>query len=90
MSVDLDTSIGAAKAYLATRRMNYVRTFSGHPAKKVLADLACFCRANASTFHPDRAVQSKMDGRREVWLRIQQHIRLSDFELWTMFAEGDA
>ena len=90
MSVDLDTSIAAAKAYLATRRMNYQRTFTGMPAKMVLADLARFCRANASTFHTNPAVQSKMDGRREVWLRIQQHIRLNDLELWQLFAEGDS
>jgi hypothetical protein len=89
MSIDLASSIEQAKAYLATRRMNYVRTFDGHPGKMVLADLARFCRANASTFHEIPAVQSKMDGRREVWIRIQHHLRLNDFELWQLFSEGD-
>ena len=26
------------------------------------------------------------EGRREVWLRIQQHLQLSDEQLWTLFA----
>lgn len=89
MSVDLNTSIKLAKSYLATRRMNYVRTFDGYPPRMVLADLARFCRANASTFHADEAVRNQLVGRREVWLRIQQHIRLNDQELWQLFAEGD-
>jgi hypothetical protein len=47
----------------------------------VLADLAKFCRANRSTFHPDPHVAARLDGRREVWLRITQHLNLSTDDL---------
>jgi hypothetical protein len=74
---------------LQSRKANYVRAFAGGPAKVVLGDLARFCRANASTFHENPAIQAKLDGRREVWLRIQQHLQLNDAELWRLLTEGD-
>lgn len=48
---------------------------------EVLADLARFCRAHESTFHPDARVHAQMEGRREVWLRITEHLGLSPEEL---------
>lgn len=48
----------------------------------VLEDLAKFCRANQTTFHPDARLHAVLTGRHEVWLRIQQHIRLPEAELW--------
>lgn len=43
----------------------------------VLEDLAKFCRATETTFHPDPRVHAALEGRREVFLRIQQHLQLS-------------
>lgn len=53
-------------------------------ARIVLEDLARFCRANSSTarFAPtgalDPIASAKLDGRREVWLRIMSHLHLDD------------
>jgi hypothetical protein len=73
--------------FLSARRTNYVRTFSNPPGQEVLIDLAKFCRAFESTFHPDPRVHAVMEGRREVWLRIQQHLQLTDAELWAKFGQ---
>jgi len=75
-----------AREFLARRRTAYAKTFNGVFADEVLADLAKFCRANETTFHPDERVHAVLEGRREVWLRIQQHLNLSDEDLWRIFA----
>lgn len=74
-----------AQAFVAARRTDYVRTFNTPHGEKVMADLAKFCRANESTFHPDPRVHAALEGRREVWLRLRQHMDLSDQELWALF-----
>ena len=62
---------------LIRRHQDYVQTFKGPVPDRVLADLARFCRANESTFHPDPRVHAVLEGRREVWLRIQKYLRLT-------------
>lgn len=62
---------------LVRRHQDYVQTFNGPVPERVLADLARFCRAGESTFHPDARVHAVLEGRREVWLRIQKYLRLS-------------
>lgn len=74
-----------AKRFLAERRTDYIRTFDTPHGAKVLADLAKFCRAQESTFHPDARVHAVAEGRREVWLRIAQHLNLSEDDLWRAF-----
>lgn len=74
----------AARRFLTTRRQAYITAFEGIPGEKVLADLAKFCRAHGSTGHPDPYMAARMDGRREVWLRIQEHLNLSDEDLWKL------
>jgi hypothetical protein len=51
----------------------------------VLNDLAAFCRANKSTFHEDPRAHAVLEGRREVWLRIQQHLQLDEDALWKIY-----
>lgn len=70
------------RAFIFGRRAAYVRTFNNPGAQPVLEDLATFCRAAESTFDPDPRVAAVLEGRREVWLRIQQHLRLSPEELF--------
>jgi len=74
----------SAKAYLEQRRLAYLRTFKAEDAdtRVVLHDLARFCRAEESTFHPDARVSAQLDGRREVYLRIMQHLNLTEEQLW--------
>ena len=85
--------IDKLRVALNERRYAYQKTFNGPLAEVVLKDLARFCRAHESTFHDNERVQSKMDGRREVWLRVQEHLRLSPDDLWTLYSgrppEGD-
>lgn len=57
----------------------------GIPAKKVLEDLAKFCRAKESTFHEDPRIHAVLEGRREVYLRIMQHLELSTDELLALY-----
>lgn len=79
--------VNMARNYLARRRTAYVKTFQGPFGEEVLADLAKFCRANQSTFHPDPRVHAVAEGRREVWLRISQHLNLTDDQLWRMYGQ---
>lgn len=75
-----------AKGYLARRRHAYVNVFNldSDQVAIILEDLAKFCRAHSSTFHPDPRVHAALEGRREVWLRIQQHLQLDDETLWRL------
>ncbi len=50
-------------------------------ASEVLRDLSVFCRAHEPTFHPDPRVEGILQGRREVWLRIQNYSHLKTDEL---------
>jgi hypothetical protein len=79
--------IERARQFLARRRTAYVKTFQGPFGEEVLADLARFCRANQSTFHSDPRVHAVAEGRREVWLRISQHLNLTDDQLWRMYGQ---
>ena len=75
-------TVDRLRNFLGSRQTAYKQTFTGPHAETVLADLAAFCRANQSTFHPDARVSAALDGRREVILRILDHINLSPDELF--------
>ena len=73
--------------FLARRRTAYIKTFLNNVyGQEVLEDLAKFCRATQSTFHPDPRVHAIAEGRREVFLRIQSHLQLTDDQLWQMYS----
>lgn len=80
------TLLPRIRDYISRRRLAYVRTFTGPFAEEVLEDLAHFCRANESCFHQDPRAHAVAEGRREVWLRIQKHLQLTDEQLWAMHA----
>ena len=69
-----------AKGLMSKRKAAYRAVFDVSAAKtpEVLKDLAKFCRANESTFHPDPRMHALLEGRREEWLRIKDHIELTD------------
>ena len=75
--------------FLATRATAYRRVFAGPNADVVLRDLAKFCRAGKSTFHPDPHIAARLDGRREVWLRVQDHVHLSNDQLMKLYGGTD-
>src|SRR5262245_45645727 len=49
--------------------------------EQALRDLAKFCRADASCFDPDPRIHAALEGRREVWIRINDFLTLSPEEL---------
>lgn len=52
--------------------------------KDVLKDLARFCRAHDSTFLPDARAHAVLEGRREVWLRIQEYLNMTVDEIYEL------
>jgi hypothetical protein len=76
-----------ARAYLWHRALAYKRIFLGHgtDTDEVLTDLARFCRANESTYHPDPRMSDILCGRREVWTRLMHHLKLTDEQLWDLY-----
>lgn len=79
-----------AKAVLHNRQGDYLSVFdlNSDAAIQVLMDLAKFCRAHESTFHADPRIHALMEGRREVWLRIAEHLNLDMDTLWSLYGEG--
>jgi hypothetical protein len=79
--------IEKARRFLTNRKAAYCRVFNQeeNDARVVLADLAQFCRAHSSTYHPDVTQAGRLDGRREVWLRIEQHLQLTPDELYALY-----
>lgn len=76
-----------AARFINRRATAYRTTFTGiGPSRVVLEDLSKFCRANESTFHPDSHVAARLDGRREVWLRVMQHLNLTQEELFRLYS----
>lgn len=92
MSKTKQDVIDKARDLLNTRQQAFNQVFSleGQHTKRVLEDLAKFCRAEESTFHPDARVHAVIEGRREVWLRIQRHLNLSPEELFEYYLGKEA
>lgn len=63
--------------FLRRRKMHYCLTFDSPHGVAVLKDLARFCRAAETEFHPDPRVHAVLSGRREVFLRIIKHTTLT-------------
>lgn len=79
-----------AKQLLSLRQQDYQKTLdlqSPH-ALRLLEDLAKFCRASRSTFDPDPRVHAVLEGRREVWLRIEKHLGLNPEQLLKIYYGG--
>lgn len=82
----LAQTVRAFKAKLQGKSLAYHRVFDRNSpyAHEVLADLARFCRAHESTFHADARLHAVLEGRREVWLKIEKMLNLSPDELYTL------
>ena len=87
----LKEKIEKVKSFLFARQQAYVQVFSKEDlaVDAVLKDLEKFCRANESTFHADPRVHAVLEGRREVYLRIQHHLKLNSDELWKLYGRSD-
>lgn len=79
------------RGLIQSRSVAYSQTFlkdSVH-VKTVLKDLAKFCRAHESTFNADARLHAVLEGRREVWLRIEEHLNLSIDEIYDLHKVKD-
>jgi hypothetical protein len=82
-----ETSV--AKDFLLERQRAYQKLFgnkSDPAVKLVLQDLARFCRKSASCFSENPRLHSLFEGRREVCLRIDEHVDLSFEDLWEIYS----
>jgi len=68
------------------RKRDYRLTFAPEAGQNVLADLAVFCRAAETCYHDDPRKHAVLEGRREVWLRIQNHLNLTPEQLYVLYA----
>jgi hypothetical protein len=79
------------KQYLHGRKIAYCQVFNpeSQAVQRVLKDLAIFCRANESCFHADPRVHAVAEGRREVYLRILEHVKMDPETFWTKYGRED-
>ena len=76
--------------FLRGRKRAYQLTFGreNQAAQVVLMDLSQFCRAAESCVMPgDHDRTLLLEGRREVFIRIQQHLNLSSEELMQLYSQ---
>ena len=66
---------------VAQLKTAYQITFSGEGGAAVLVDLGRFCRADEPCWSEDQRHHARLEGRREVWLRIQAELKLPEEEL---------
>ena len=70
--------------FMRGRKHAYQLAFGTPAGQNVLIDLARFCRASETCFDADPRKHAVLEGRREVWLRIQNHLGLSGEELMAL------
>ena len=85
MALPLTKIIGRTIDFLRNRKRAYQLSFGSPAGNIVLIDLAKFCRAAEVCYAPDERRAWMLEGRREVWLRIQQHMHLSSEELFELY-----
>lgn len=74
------------------RKRAYLLSLKSPAGQVVLQDLAAYCRANETCMtlngkgDIDQQLTWAMEGRREVWLRIQQHLNLTPDQLATLYS----
>lgn len=72
------------------RQRAYRTTFNADSEadRIVMQDLSRFCRADESTFHQDPRIHAVLEGRREVFLRIMDHIGMNSEDLFIKYTKG--
>ena len=79
-------TVSAIKNLFKSRAFAYRMVFDekNQYTKTVLKDLARFCRAHESTFQADERKHAVLEGRGEVWLRLQEHLNLEAEEFMAL------
>lgn len=68
-----------------TLREAYRKTFGSPAGNEVLMDLTRFCRGTESTWSDDARHHARLEGRREIILRIQEHLNLTPEQLQALY-----
>lgn len=78
--------VSELKRLIQGRAFAYNQVFSRENkfTSQVLSDLAKFCRAHDTTFSADPRMHAVLEGRREVWLRIQEYLKLDLEEIYKL------
>ena len=76
---------GKTLDFVRLRKRDYVHTFRTPSGERVLHDLSKFCRANSTCLHTDPRMHAVLEGREDVWLRIQNHLHLTPEQLYAVF-----
>lgn len=63
----------------------YALVFGNYAGQMVMTDLIKFCRATKSTWSDDERHHARLEGRREVILRINEHLHLSSEKLYALY-----
>lgn len=79
------------REYFHERCIAYNRAFDKQSpfTQTVMDDLAKFCRANESTYHVDARAHALMEGRREVFLRIQEFLSLNADQMLEKYTKSN-
>lgn len=72
------------------KNRDYKTTFNSRAGQNVLIDLACYCRANVTTFHADPRIHARLEGRRDVWNKLQEHLHLSPDQMMQLYQQNPA
>lgn len=84
---NLKQRIASTFGFLRTRKRAYQLALRSPAGQEVLHDLLRFCRGAETAAVPgDRDKTMMLLGRQEVWLRIQQHLNLTEQELFQLYA----
>ena len=87
----LSEDAGRLFDFLKRRKVNYQLACSQPAMQELLIDLARFCHAGETCVMLDKngkvdeTLTHMREGRREVWLRIQQHLNLNTQQLYLLF-----
>lgn len=74
----------AAFEFVRARKQDFQFTFAPLHGQEVLRDLSAFCRANDTCFDDPTKSLERLEGRREVWLRIQRNLNLTPEMLYAL------
>lgn len=78
--------IDRIRQFLQHRQRAYHQCFGSPAGNEVLVDLAKFCRAAETCYHDDPRKHAVLEGRREVFIRIADHMNLTVDQIYALYA----
>jgi hypothetical protein len=72
-------------AFVLERKRAYQQACGSETTALMMRDLAWFCRADRTCFDLDARKHAMAEGRRQVYLRIQEHLTLTPEQLLLLY-----